>query len=124
MTVSHPPSFALELTGTGELGIRWFEVSPDRWSPDREKENPPRIAIDNLTRRGSEAKFPAHLRGEDHGMPRAAFKSRHQNFLSLFSFFEGSHQAKDQRRREKDMIHGIEHERCSGRNVPQGREKG
>ncbi len=57
-------------------------------------------------------------------MPGAPFKSRHQNFLSLFSFFEGAHQAMDERRREKNMIHRIEHEGGCARNMPQSREKG
>ncbi len=114
----------MELTGQGELGIRWFKVFPDRWIPDREKEHSSRIAIDNLTGCGSEAKFLASVRGKDHWMSRAPFKAGHQNFLSLFSFFEGSHQAMDQRWREKNMIHGVKHEGGLPRNVPQGREKG
>ncbi len=112
------------LTGHGELGIRWFEVPPDRWSPDREKEHASRIAIDNLTGCGSELKFQASLRGKDHRMSRAPLESRHQNFLPLLSRIEGARQAMDGRRREINMIHGIEHERGPGRNVPQGREKG
>jgi hypothetical protein len=82
------------------------------------------VAIDGIPGRGSVAKFFANAQGEYHRVSGAALKSRHQNFFSLFSFFEGTHQAADKPPRKKNMIHRVEHEGSCARNVPQGREKG